>query len=534
MTTITSPIQKIESILQKIKGYSPQWISMISSKPLIFEDIEYFMLLHYVENVITPEELAAYNNGMLRRLYSSFETMLMDNIEYYDRIITYCMMHFLNRYSMDGKSYENVPDHIIHIDTTPTKIWCAAMISPSSTKWEQEYGLDLSLPKDTFENNFKYIKKNHKLFDFFISQRAYVNNTRGFRETLLHDKISTIKYYQICKKFTKSTNAVGSNQLDSVSSYIAHTDNMTRKLYDSLSKCLKSLYNRPVATSLRSPSPALPYSIHIFNDDFYINTEHFAIRVHKFIDTKTNKESISKDYLSNSYECFIAETYFKGSIKQQIEWCRYKIPPIFSDTLEMLQNLLYKLLCTNYRDVICIKYSSNLTSSASTPSNDTAIITFSGVFDNVYLTTTLKHGKSIVHKYTKCLSKMNATKYIIRNGYYIFGYTEDVTQLLNIINNDSLTKEEIQDAIKNHLLKYSLDIRIFMKDIISAYQKYNTEIISAYNGNIPEDSETSYITLDNINALTPKDIIKSINKSVNKSLHPEQTRTKSYFQIINA
>ena len=41
----------IEKNLMKVKGYDYNWISMISSTPLIFEDTNYLRVLHYIDEL---------------------------------------------------------------------------------------------------------------------------------------------------------------------------------------------------------------------------------------------------------------------------------------------------------------------------------------------------------------------------------------------------------------------------------------------------------------------------------------------------
>ena len=73
----------IEDSLSKIKGFDRNWITMISSKPLLFEDVDYMRVKNNVEDTITDEELEAYKRGDLREVYATFENMLMCNIQYF-------------------------------------------------------------------------------------------------------------------------------------------------------------------------------------------------------------------------------------------------------------------------------------------------------------------------------------------------------------------------------------------------------------------------------------------------------------------
>lgn len=502
----------IEKNLMKIKGYNYNWISMISSSPILFEDVNYLKVQHYVNNTITEQEKEAYADGRLRKLYMNFETMIMDNLEYYDRIISYCTMMFLDYICVDEvPSKKNIPAHTLSFDITPTKIWCAALCNTSSTQFELEYGWDikcvlLNNNESLIRNNFHILKRN-RLFSVFISYRALINNTSGYRETYLSDITPDNILYQVCKKYTQHSSVIGFDQMFELEDYIDHEEENVRKLHDSISQCMDVLYenNKDI------------YAVFVFNDEFYVHTHNFGMRVFK------KDGSISKDYISNSYECFVAEPFMKPSIKKQIEWCKYTLPHRFIHVRDILRTLLLRLLDEDFKNVVCIKRMHEETET-------TSYVTFTGIFENVYIKEKFFHKKEVVKEYTKCMSKENAAKYLTDKGYYIFGFREDVDRLLHDFETNPYQKATF---LKNHYNKYCINIKDFMKDVVSSYRAYNREIINYVLNGVPSDKICSEIKVTTLKGLASRDVkkvIKTININIKKH---DKNDTKSYYDIIS-
>ena len=504
----------IEKSLMKVKGYNYDWTSMISSTPILFEDTNYLRIMHYVNNQITQEEIDAYNRGDLRKLYPNLELMLMDNIDYYDRIMSFCTMTYLGYITVDGKpSNKDIPKALakVSFDITPTKIWCAAMCSTHSTLWELNYGWDikgvkLNNSESPIRNNFHLLKKN-KLFDLWISYRAFINNSKGFRETLMCDITPDPILHAVCKKFTQNSTVVGFDNLFEFDEYVNHQEENTAKLYNSLVRCMNVLYEQNNDV----------YAVYVFDDEFYLHTHNFAMRVYR----KDN--NISKDYISNSYECFVAEPYLKPSIKRQIEWCKYTTPQKFIHVREVLINLLDRLLNQNFRDVICIKRMNDSTQTVSS-------ITFSGVFENVYAKEVFMHKHQVVKEYSKCFNKANMARYIIEKGYYIFGFKEDIDKLQKEIEEKPYAKISL---LKAHYNRYCINIREYLKDIITSYRVYNSNIINYIINGCPQDRISTEIKVTNLKGLASRDVqkvIRTININLKKNA---KTETRSYYDIIS-
>lgn len=504
----------IEDSLSKIKGFDRNWITMISSKPLLFEDVDYMRVKNNVEDTITEEELQAYKDGKLRELYATFENMLMCNIQYYDRIIRFCTLNMFGYVRIDDeKVTQHLKKVVLNFSMTPTQIWCGALCGQSSTKWELEYGWGIKLYKGGgIELNFNTLK-NFKNFDMFVKYSSYVCNSSGFRNTFLIDKTNNKRLSSICSKFTNNSAITSTEQLETLVYYDEYINNNVRKLYESLDKCLSNIYNGDKSQ----------YAIYIYTNEFWIHTSRFSMRVQRSEDGK-----LTKDYISNSYECFAAEQYLIKSTKQQIEWSKTTTPIQYEYDKNVLQMILYKMLSEgerSFRDIICVKRMDR--------SNDTtSVISFSGVFNNLYIEEKFMFDNHCIKTVTKCLSKENTAKYIIERGYTIFGDSKDVMELMKKIesNNGLLTKQMFID----HYSHNCVNILDYLKDVITVNSVLKNDIINF----LTQDKKIVVNKLndceDNNNPHIKFTTIKGISnvKNISKFIKNKQ-QGKTYWQAIN-
>lgn len=504
---------------EKISGFDFRWSSLISNNPLLFEDINYLRIKSFIDNQITDDEIEAYKRGDLQDMYATLDNLLICNLRYYDRIINYCTMVFLHYLEIDGEiikdkqaKLDNVP---YELSLTPTKIWCAVLSNTNSTAWELEYGWNIKIPESLkelqksennkqsiFELSWSLLYKKIT-FSKFIEWSAYRCNTNGFRETLLADITDNRKLSNVCSKFTQSSVAISESQLDSIFDYVKIVDEINKKLFVVLDDCLVKMFN----------GDRKQYSIYIFNSEFFIFSSKFSIRV-----SKDKKGIISKDYLANSYECFIAEEYLVPSIKTQIEWTKNEsltIPAIQYDK-KILKSLLTNMLEKNYREVICIKRISH-----DTINGMVSKITFSGIFNMVKICEEFMVDNRTIKSSMKMLSKKNAASYIIDKGYYIFGIEKDILNLSEI-NKKSLI---------SHYNNYCIPVMNHMYDVITANNIYKNDIIDVViEGKLnPGKLNNSEIRYTNITHINHKDILAKGLEYQNKQ---NLTNKKSYWGAI--
>lgn len=104
----------------------------------IFND-DYFITARtkYVKDGVTPQEFEMYSNKTIRKVYASFEQLIMDNIQYYDRIIRTVFFLFENRMVHEGRSYGHIENPYVKMSRklyknkiTPTELYYIAMLPP--------------------------------------------------------------------------------------------------------------------------------------------------------------------------------------------------------------------------------------------------------------------------------------------------------------------------------------------------------------------------------------------------------------------
>lgn len=510
---ISNPQDYLQSTFEKIDGFDFRWSSLITNNPLLFEDLDYLRVRDFINSTITQEEIEAYKRGDLRELYGTFENMLVCNLKYYDRIISYCTMVFLHYVRVDDeiitKDLNKIP---FELSMTPTQIWCCAMSGTASTKWELEYAW--GSPKNTvtntpisgsdktvFEVSWKRMYKN-RMFALFMEYSALRIKTTGFRETFIKDTTPNRKLSQVCSKFTRSSVAITEQQLETLWSYVEELERVRKNLYNSIEKCMLSIFNND--TSL--------FSIYIFTDEFLIMTAKFSMRV-----GKDGKGCLTKDYLSNSFECFAAEEYLVPSIKEQIAWAKYQLPASYDYDKQLLTSLLTNMLVQNYKEIVCLKRMNEY--------GIVSKITFSGTFNNVYITEKYMLDNRIIKTKIKCLSKPNAAKYIIDRGYFIFGISEDVYKFIDEATTNNQT-------ITSHYTNYSVPVMQYMFDIIVQHNIYKNDIIDVV---VAGDINPARLNNDSIKYTS---VIKLDARQMMNNIMMKQQRgktgKKSYWKAIES
>lgn len=502
----------LTSNFEKLDGFDFRWSSLISNNPLLFEDINYLRIKSFIDNSVTDEEIDAYKRGDLRDLYATFDSLLICNLRYYDRIINYCSMVFMHYLEIDGDYYKgkqakltNVP---FELSLTPTKIWCAVLANINSTPWELEYAWNIKpvLPiegseKSVFELSYNKLYRNQS-FAKFSEWATYRVGGDGYRDTFIRDESTNRKLAQVCAKFTKSSVAISETQLDSLFDYITRVDETNKKLYLVLDDCLLKMFN----------GDRTQYSIYIFSSEFFIFTSKFSMKV-----SKNEKGQINKDYLANSYECFSAEEYLIPAVKMQIEWAKFKIDNHYEYDKSILKSLLANMLEKSFREIVCIKRISH-----DEINGMVSKITFSGVFNNVKIIEEYMVDNRTIKSTFKTLSKKNAAAYIVDRGYYIFGLEKDILQF------DTVSKSTIIDHYNN----YCIPIMLHMADVINLNNQNKNDIIDVLvNGSIP----ASKINNENIiyTKLSKVDHKAILAKGLEYQNKQNLTKRKSYWSAID-
>lgn len=508
---VTDPQRYLQDTLSKIDGFDMRWSSLVTSEPLLFEDIDYLRVRSYVIPTVTEEELEAYKRGELRELYATFENMLICNLKYYNRIMTYCTMIFAHYIRVDDEViYDGMKNLDYEIEITPTKLWCAALSGVSSTAWELEYAWRVGTKnitvqpiagsdKSVFEVSWKRLYKN-KTFARFMELCAFRCGTSGFRQTILADITPNRKLSQVCQKFTKASVAISDQQLETIWDYVEEQNIVQKALYVSLEAALRKMFGGDDSA----------FCVYVFVNEIFIHTAKFSMAFRK-----DDKGKISKIYLANSWECCLAETYLAETIKEQINWAKYELPLKYTYDKQTLVSLLTNMIQQDFRTVICLKRM-----------NDYGIISrvwFTGTFDNVIIHEDLMKDNQVIKTSQKTLSKPNAAKWLVERGYVVFGIREDVYRFVAEQNFNRQT-------LIQHYSNYAVPVLKYMFDVITMHVKSKNEIIDILMaGDIPENK------LNNENIKYTSVIKLEARQMMNKMLLQQNSgqKKKSYWKVIS-
>ena len=417
---------------------NPRWTALPTSSPLLFEDLDYLQLLkhHNIDNRLTDRDHKLWKEGKLRTVYSSIEQMMLCNFKYFDRILATAMLLRFGVFKDNRDNYwypedERETDYLKHVRLeiflTPTQLYYASLIDVNITCSELEFAF--SLPQGYLERRTKEDKENGIISDLQknFNKLMRIGNFRAvvaihcerwdvtnFFDALYLEKMDNNRMGQISRKFTRLTRAVSEQQLNTVHEYVENINLTHNKLYRAIDKALAPMFD----------NDPTKYAIFVFNDEFVIYTERFTMRVMR--DLETGK--ITKEYLSNSVECFKAESFLFNSMREQLEWAKHKEPMVNEFDKITLRGILESMLVQDFKNVVCIK---RCTPDGAEDEDKQIVskITFSGIFKHVKIKETFMMKNKVIRETTKVLSKFNAAKYIINRGYYYFGFMENIPQM---------------------------------------------------------------------------------------------------------
>ena len=510
---------------RKIDGFDYRWSSLITSKPLLFEDIDYVRIRDFVKTEITKEEIEAYKNGQLRELYGTFENLLICNLPYYNRIISFCTMVFLHYVRITNNGVDStVTDDLsklpYFIEMTPTQIWCCACCGPASTKWELEYAWKTNrktpikiVSDNLIKDNFRYLYKNN-VFARFVEYCALRVGTNGFMQTLITDKTPNNKLAQVCSKFTKTSTAIDESQLQTLGNYILESKHIDELLYNSLDKCLNQIYK----------GHKDQYSIFIYANEFLVCTKNFKLKFKKRLNRLTNEIDITKEYISNAYMCLISEANMVETIKDQINWTRSNLDISFDYDKNILKSILKRMLNEDYKNIKCLKRQLDSTTYSE--------ITFKKCWNNFKAIEVCYSNDMLVYEYPVVTYGINnMVDYIIDKGYYIFGTIHDVDVLF--------IKDITINTLVNHYSNYCIPVLQHMSDVIQLHVKSKNEIIDVVCDNKEpriNNDVIRYTTSYAHNKLTSKEImnqLRNINESkINKQIqNHKQNKSTNIWKV---
>lgn len=162
---------------------------LIMANELIYFDDQYYKRAkRFVINTITEEEYRLYKDGKLRKIYDSFEYLLLDNIQYYNRIIRTIILLYDNMIIDHGKVIDFANRGQYKRPMTPTKFYYLIMCNIDFSRDEIIFAYDTlkDYPGNSFKDLYKYLK-DITAFNFNLSFTASLQNVKSYTKLLAND-----------------------------------------------------------------------------------------------------------------------------------------------------------------------------------------------------------------------------------------------------------------------------------------------------------------------------------------------------------
>lgn len=149
----------------------------------IFNDYFFERARKYVKNEITQEEVDLYTLGKIRKIYGSFEELLLDNIEYYSRIVRTVLWLYENTLVHNGKIITKVDKVKYSIPMTATRFYYICLTQIDFTRDEILYGYPQLGAACKGNNLVEFFKQLLKIgsFAFNVAFSTEQANTKSYQ-----------------------------------------------------------------------------------------------------------------------------------------------------------------------------------------------------------------------------------------------------------------------------------------------------------------------------------------------------------------
>ena len=157
----------------------------------MFKDELFYRARKYVSNEITLEEAELYLSKRIRKIYSSFEELLLDNIIYYNRIIRSVLVFYENRIYEYGSFVGSFEKTKYTKNMTPTRLYHLILVQGDFGRDEILLGHPQlkTVPGDTFRELLPHLI-NIGSFNFIASYTSAKYKSRSYMKCLELDVTS--------------------------------------------------------------------------------------------------------------------------------------------------------------------------------------------------------------------------------------------------------------------------------------------------------------------------------------------------------
>lgn len=368
-----------------------------------FNDPYFYRAKQYVINTITQEEVILFNSGKIRKIYSSFEEMLLDNMQYYSRFIRTILWLYENILVQDGKLITRESKVKYTQPMSCTKFYYIVMCNNDFTRDEIFYGYPQlgNSRGQSFQGLFrKLIEIGSFAFNVTYTTERY--KTKSFTFAFNRDITNSEYLYKICDRSKDDILFIERNSL----------------LVDIGSLIKISELNEKIYNILNNLTTKINYTINIKPNriEYYSQYGRYYLKID---DNKVTKEltATSKDIV-----------HFDNVVNDKIRLILKYNNNIISHQLSSIR-ILCRYMLSEYRNrFIAIKTYPG--------STEYSKITLKQVWNmfQMYETKYNDSGKEIYHIKLKTLLPRKLCEYLLDNGYYMYGSMDNIEELVELSN----------------------------------------------------------------------------------------------------
>lgn len=399
------------------------------------------MCSKHVINTITEQEYKLYSEGKIRKVYESFEHLLVDNLEYYERIIRSLLILYENTFIIAGKFIDKIPKSSFKISMTPTHIYYMCLMPLDATREEILIGYP-SLEKYEFADLSGCFKQLCRINAFKINLQYCKDKygAKSYADGIISDITNTGYIESVLGELSKDITIIDKNQLAISLEHSIQTYSETVQMSENIAKMLPngSLCN------------VKPNKIQLFS------------KLAEF-ECKYENGTVIRRALRNFKECFEFDQAIASNLKSVYHF--------FTECLGNYDNELVRFMNMfvekNKKKAVAIRISPS--------QNLISVMNFRRcwanyrLIENTYIINENgDYTKNILVKSESYIAKpQQIGNRLFKEGYFVIGLVENLESLINISMNldfDSLISAYFE-FVENHSMNIEIFKRLFQYNL---------------------------------------------------------------------
>ena len=396
------------------------------------------MCSKHVTNTITEQEYKLYSEGKIRKVYESFEHLLVDNLEYYERIIRSLLILYENTFIIAGKFIDKIPKSSFTIPMTPTHIYYMCLTPLDATREEILVGYP-SLEKYEFNDLSGCFKQLCRINAFKINIQYCKDKfgAKSYADGLGLDVTNTGYIESVLGELGKDIAIIDKKQLAIALEHSMQT----------YSETIQMSQNIMAAIPKDSLCNVKPNKIQLYS------------KVAEF-ECKYENGTVIRRALRNFRECFEFDKAIASNLKSVYRF--------FTECLGDYDNELVKFMNMfvekNRRKAVAIRISPS--------QNLISVMNFRRcwanyrLIENTYIIS--ENDKNVLVKTESYIAKpQQIGNRLFKEGYFVVGLAENLESLTNTAMNldfDSLISQYLE-FVENHSMNIEIVKRLFQYNL---------------------------------------------------------------------